>query len=367
MSADFYHDDPVDVGPQNKKSKPHVLLLILAIFGGGFFLQNTFASNISLNSSSPVVFGQGILQTVSCSGVNQSLTVTPFSTFSNSSGGGSYYLESMTVSDIPSGCNNLDFKINAFGNTSSSPLALFNTTSTDAVIWNNAGTFEAGAGSTGMSVTSRSGSFSIRFNTPVALSTSVFKITIQSSAHNSGASPAVTYNVGDTGPGGGKIIYASSTPFTETGTACSTSCYYLEVAPTGWNGGADPTRPWAQSTPVDYTSTSLLLTQAFGNGKTNTSAIIAQGNSNSLTSAAALATSYNPTVNGVSYNDWFLPSEGEQAYIVAQRIPLGIGSGGYWNSSSVAITNGRYYNFTSYGYAGNVKATLYYVRPIRAF
>ncbi len=111
-----------------------------------------------------------------------------------------------------------------------------------------------------------------------------------------------------------------------------------------------------------------MLSQSFGFGYSNTMAIINQGNSDPALSAAALAASYAPTVGGVVVNDWFLPAEGEQAYIVANRVALGLNVRGVsWNSSSVAATNGRFYNYTSTGFGGAPKATLYSVRPVRVF
>ncbi len=318
-----------------------------------------------MNTSGSAEFGQGILQTVSCSGSSYDLRIKPTSSFRNASGAGAYYLETVTVSNIPTACNGVDFTFNAYTETGTSPLALFNSTSTNAIIWNNGGTFEAGSGSTGMTVASSSGTFSVSFVNPVALSTSVARFTLQSGAHTSGGISNVTYNVGDTGPGGGKIIFVSQTGFAETGTACSPNCRYLEVAPNNWFSVGDPTRPWAQSA---YTSTSILLPQSFGFGYSNTMAIINQGNSDPALSAAALAASYAPTVGGVVVNDWFLPSEAEQAYIVSNRVALGLNvGGGSWNSSSVATLNGRFYNYVSFGFAGAPKATAYYVRPVRVF
>lgn len=363
--SDHYHDDPIQDQAPRKRNRFSAIALIFSLIGGSYLLQGTFAANISLNSSASVEFGQGVLQTVSCSGANYDLKITPSSSFRNVTGAGAYYLETITVSNIPSACNGVEFTLNAYSETGTTPLALFNTTSTNAVISNNAGTFEAGSGSTGMTVGSGSGTFSIRFMNPVAPSSTVSRLTIQSSARSTGSISNVTYNVGDTGPGGGKIIFVSQTGFAETGTACSPNCRYLEVAPNGWNGGGDPTRAWAQSA---YTSTTLFLSQSFGFGYSNTMAIINQGNSDPALSAAALAASYSPTVNGVVINDWFLPSENEQAYIVANRVALGLNvNNGSWNSSSVNQFNGRLYNYVSPSYIGAPKATLYTVRPVRVF
>jgi hypothetical protein len=179
--------------------------------------------------------------------------------------------------------------------------------------------------------------------------------------------------VGDTGPGGGKVFYVSVGGFT-CGPLRNATCHYMEIAPTNWNGGTDPQRPWAQSTPVNYTGTAITLSGNLGYGALNTKAIIDQGNTNGATAAAPLAASYSPVVNGSTINDWFLPSENEWAQVWAQRTIIGFTPSGsnYWASNSPGNENGRYFMFdggTGPGQAsGMVKATATnYVRPARAF
>jgi hypothetical protein len=343
------------------------------LIAASFFINTTLAANISLNNSQSIQFGQGITQTAACSGATN-LTLTPNSTFINVSGGGGIYFSSVTVSNIPSSCEGKEFTINAYNNSSSTALALFNSTSTDAIVYNNAGTFQLGAGSTGMTISSRSGEFTVSFTAPAALSKDVAKVTIQSSAPRTvSCELGGVCIVGDTGPGGGKVFYALAGGFS-CGITRTATCNYLEIAPTNWNGGTDPQRPWAQSTPIDYTSANITLSAIIGYGALNTKAIIDQGNSNSATSAAALAASYSPAVNGSTVNDWFLPSENELAQVWTQRTVIGFSASGanYWSSTSPGNQNGRYFMFdggTGPGQAsGLVKSTAtVYVRPVRAF
>jgi hypothetical protein len=179
VSEDFYHDDPVEeISKKSLRSK--FLSTGVVIVGSIFFFQSTLAGNISLNSGRGIEFGQGVSQAVACSG-NTNLTLTPRSSFTNGSPG-THYLNSVTVSNIPTSCYGDDFIINAFNDSSSTPLALFNSTSTDAVVYNNNGTFQKGIGSSGMTVSSGVGSFTITFTNPVAQSSSVFKLTIRSTA-----------------------------------------------------------------------------------------------------------------------------------------------------------------------------------------
>jgi hypothetical protein len=177
VSEDFYHDDPTEEIPRSKL-RSQLLTTGAVIIGSIFFFQSTLAGNISLNSGRGIEFGQGVSQAVACSG-NTNLTLTPRSSFTNGSPG-THYLQSVTVSNIPTSCYGVDFIINAFNDSSSTPLALFNSTSTDAVVYNNNGTFQKGIGSTGMTVSSGSGSFTITFTNPVAQSSSVVKLTIRS-------------------------------------------------------------------------------------------------------------------------------------------------------------------------------------------
>jgi hypothetical protein len=181
---DFYSDDPVEIAVSPaKKNFSSFLAFILLLVGGTFLVQTTLAANIAINTGVPVEFGQGILTTTACSGTNP-LTITPNSSFVNVSGGGAHYFSSVKVSNIPSSCYGKDFTINAYGSIGNSPLAIFNSTSTNAVVYNNAGTFELGSGITsGASISSGAGTFTITFTNPVATSGSVSRVTLQSSPH----------------------------------------------------------------------------------------------------------------------------------------------------------------------------------------
>ena len=104
MPEDFYHDDPIkEISKTKVRSK--ILTTSALIVGSIFFFQSTLAGNISLNSGRGIEFGQSVSQAVACSG-ETSLTFTPGSIFVNeNNAGGSHYLKSVTVSNIPSSCN----------------------------------------------------------------------------------------------------------------------------------------------------------------------------------------------------------------------------------------------------------------------
>ena len=91
-----------------KRKLKGTLVLGALIVVGALFLQNTLAANISLGNGSSVEFGQGVQVATACSG-STNLTLTPSSTFVNSSGAGAYYLNAVTVSNIPSSCQKIEY------------------------------------------------------------------------------------------------------------------------------------------------------------------------------------------------------------------------------------------------------------------
>ena len=148
------------------------------------------------------------------------------------------------------------------------------------------------------------------------------------------ANGRATCVVGETGPGGGTVFYvqASGGTFTSTGSACSTTCKYLEAAPTNWNGaGGDPIRSWA--TNVNGNRTTLVTGAdgtAIGSGYQNSVDVVNQTGNVSATSAAVLARSYA----GGSKSDWHLPSYSELEQLWTQRAGVGgFTTGWYWSSS----------------------------------
>ena len=380
----YYHDDPVDSEEKSYKKFSSLLALLSLAVGGTFFVQTTLAANINLNSGTRVEFGQGFSATTACSG-NTSLTVTPISAFSNASGGGSFKLSSISVSGVPSDCYGSDFTINAFGDSDNTPLALFNSTSTNAIVYNNAGTFESGMGTTGMSVSGSSGSFTVTFTNPVSLSSSVYKITIQSGVHKA----PIVYDIGTTGPGGGTVYYYSAAGFT-CGPTYNATCNYLEFAPRGWNANAETDstsqgsgRAWATSgnasldvdgvtgsgggIAVANDSVNNTSTSTVGLGYRNSIAIVNQGNG--ATTAAGTARAYT----GGSLTDWYLPNTAELSLLYNWKATYGTGSEGfvarrYWTSSEKDSTFAYWQDLGS-GLIGDYfkNDSGYKVRAIRAF
>jgi hypothetical protein len=357
-NADYYSDDPDGFNKQPQKKKlPAVLAFLLLLVGGSYLVQTTLAANISINSG-PVEFGQGITQTVAC---DDDILVTPISTFVNASGGGSFYFSSIAVTNVSSSCNGKDLTLRAYGNTSNSPLALFNSTSTSAVIHkNNGGTFEAGVGTAGATVSSGSETFTVTFTSPVALASEVFKITVESGAHT-----RIAYNVGDTGPGGGIVFYVATTPFA-CGPTRVTTCTYLEAAPTsGSNAWTDTKYIWSEDTigRTGATDTSI------GSGYANTLANVS-GAGGGTNGAGYVSRAYRGPNN---LSDWYLPSKDELDALYHQRTLVNVfyteHQDIYWTSSD-EVSGGLYpwYLFMKYPFwSSSGKEEAQYVRPIRAF
>jgi hypothetical protein len=356
----YFYDDPDDLAasPAKKKSSGLFTLLVL-LLGGAYFLQTTLAANISLGSNGPVEFGQGILQTTACSG-STPLSLTPTSSFVNVSGGGAYYFSSIKVSNIPSSCNGQDFTLRAYGETSSAQLALYNSTSTNAVVVNDAGTFQLGMGSAGMSITQSSGTFTVTFTTPVAPSSTVFRITIES------GDKAESYRVGSIGPGGGKVFYVANTPFA-CGPTLNLTCSYLEAAPTtGTNSWVDANYLWSGN--VNTAIGSSATGTAIGTGYRNTLAIVGQaGGGNTAGRAATVARAYRGPNN---LTDWYLPSLDELTLVYQNQVSLDISNAfdDYWSSTEFDAIYAAIEWFTGDGSVwSNDKNSLNAVRPIRAF
>ena len=396
MADDFYHDDPIE-NENTEKSSGKLLASISLIVASLLFFQNTFAGNISLNSGSGVEFGQGFIQTVACSGSNN-LTITPSSTFANAAGAsGTYSFSSLTVSGIPSSCNGAQFQINAYENSAQSPLALYNSTSTDVIVADTGNTFSLDTRVSGIRLTTNSASsFTITFDSPVAASSAIFKITIQSSV----TTIQTTYSLGSTGPGGGKIFYYSADGFncgpthSATGSPSGGKCNYLEVAPKTWSGVADPLKTWANASDYNYDVTGVTSQNSgwyavanIGLGYKDSVAIVTNGRSMDNTTAAFAARAYS----GGSKNDWYLGSPAELNLLCqwARGVPAnattectggtlnsatygastaGIESTFYW-SSTQASGYPTYAATVNFNITSNTrqKFTSNYVRPIRAF
>jgi hypothetical protein len=383
-------------GPAPKK--PLKLVLGAGVLVGALALGSTFAANINLNSNNNVEFGQGFVATTACD--PDGITVTPFSTFINATGGGEHRLSSIRLSGIDSSdgaCAGKTFRIRAYGD-GPDPLNLFNWTERDIngefmyeevydfvdvtrtatdFLWTSGGTDNDDVINKVNTPITES-AFTINLvsipvdgppgitRTPLALADDVKKITVES--RDAFAAAPVSYSVGDTGPSGGIIFYVAETPFA-CGPTLNEVCQYLEAAPNNWSGAGvgveDPRRTWAAAV-NQSTSVAGAVGTAIGTGFANSIAIAEQAGNDATNSAAALALGYS----GGGAEDWYLPSSEElrelwqiriEPHIILERFS-------FWSSTQNAGNAGQAWDSGGadpVNYAAKSSDTP--VRPIRAF
>jgi len=386
VREDHYHDDPVKK-VSTRYFDFHFLKTGVVLLVSIFFVQTTLSANLALNSNGKVEFGQAVSQTVACSG-SQSLTVTPKTSFVNAANAtGSFYLNSIAVSNIPTSCYGADFSLVGYGDSSSTPVSILSSSLKGVNVYNNYGSYSSSYGTT---ISGSGGSFVVTISNPVALSSSISKVVIQSSVRSTWkCDDGGVCTVGDSGPGGGRVFYVSA-GFT-CGPTRSLTCKYLEVAPPALglasfdNDAAKTTaRTWAQS-PYQTTSVPNIgdssTATGIGWGYFNTLAIIAQGNTNPVTSAAALAQSFS----GGGRADWYLPSKEEiqtlcnwvisgGCFANTATLNVGVGASGfvaaqYWTSNewTSGTALGPFFQQGGFQWGNYSKSTSALVRPIRAF
>jgi len=363
---------------------------------GVIALGSTLAASLNLNSSSPVEFGQGVAQTTAC---DDEVIVTPYSTFANFGGAGSFMLSSITVREISSNCARKEFTLKAYGDSPGSELSLINGGATEIKIL-DAGSKFVIADTYGLSITSDGNTgFTLTFNNAAITAKSIYRITIESKK-DSGAIQVI-YELGEKGPGGGIVYYVSANYFTSTGSTCGTQCKYLEVAPATWQSAGvsvsdDSDYQWSDntSTPtgqdsVTGTSESFYLYEhanwRIGQGFFNTSEMKVSG---AISAAQAAVLAYT---GGAAAGQWFIPSMNELnelcKYARGQTTgdpkvacdssgTLKTGTAdylggfmahGYWSSSEGTADGAYVLNLADAYKQNNYKLDPYYVRPIRAF
>jgi hypothetical protein len=177
-------------------------------------------------------------------------------------------------------------------------------------------------------------------------------------------SAAIVYNVGDTGPGGGKIFYKATTPFA-CGPTRSATCTYLEAAPTsGTNAWTDAVYPWSGNTTVEIGARANGT--AIGTGYENTLAIVGQDPGGGTADRAATKARAYRGPNNLS--DWFLPSKDELNRLYLQRATVGVFvANAYWSSSEDSANFAWYQFFDDGNQHDGYKYGTRYVRPVRAF
>jgi titin len=159
--------------------------------------------------------------------------------------------------------------------------------------------------------------------------------------------------VGNTGPGGGKVFYVSSSNFTSTGSDCGTACKYLEAAPSDHSSQV----AWCSN----ITSSVGVTDDGIGSGMSNTTT----ADSTCTSGAIQVAADYD--YNGKK--DWHLPSKDELAQLYIQSATVGgFSTGRYWSSYEYFADRPWYQYFYNGSWHNSAKKDVtYYVRPVRAF
>jgi hypothetical protein len=158
-------------------------------------LGSTLAANISLGSGAALEFGQGVQVTAAC---DSSITISPKVTFQNGANP-QFMLSTVSFSDVDTrtaastltsggtGCAGKTLQLNAYGDTSATPLQIAtvggSTAASVATIGITTSTITTSAGFTISGVTSAGtalGAFDLGISTPSATSGAVYKLTLQS-------------------------------------------------------------------------------------------------------------------------------------------------------------------------------------------
>ena len=197
--------------------------------------------------------------------------------------------------------------------------------------------------------------------TATTTATTVAPTTTTTVAAATTTTAAVTgYNVGDTGPGGGKIFYKDLTR--------ASGSQYFEAACVGWSdgtcGGTDQVDPQTQWGCYEDLLAGADGT-AIGTGKQNTADILA----GCATPGIAARIADDLVLGGKS--DWFLPSKDELNQMNIQKATIGGFTADYWWSSSEIYATKSWQQY--FGGANTQTADDkfndmgYFVRPVRCF
>ena len=108
---DYYHDD-LPVSRERKFFFRRAWTLsVFAILG---LIGTALAANVNINNQGNREFGQGLVQTISCSG-NTALSIKPVASFNSSSN--TFKLAAITVSNIPDNCLNKELRFSAYSDS----------------------------------------------------------------------------------------------------------------------------------------------------------------------------------------------------------------------------------------------------------
>ena len=350
-----------------------LIFAFFALFGTGGVVA---ATNISINSAIPVSLGAGYSLATSC---DENVTVKALT--APDAATGQFYVATIALSDVDqtpvTGCGyrNAEVALKINGQMTYASWTIVPSTTGDTFSFTSA-------------TVSISNKYAQTVLTPFQAD-GLTNVAVKMSGSG--------YQVGDIGPGGGRVFYASTTGFncgpsyTATGSPYNFKCYYLEAAPTtGANAWTDAAYVWSGNTTTVVNNASAPETAtatAIGWGYRNTLAMVLQDAT--ANKAGTISRAYRGPNN---LSDWYLPSYdelnqmckwakgvdwGSDATVCAGgTINTGAGAAGfgnydYWSSSDRGTGYGDYarYQWFPTGFQGQTakSITTLYVRPVRAF
>jgi len=176
-----------------RKPKKFKFVFTIAAITGVIAISSTLASNISLNNGVNVEFGQGVATRTAC---DNSISVTPVSTFINSPGATSHKFSGLSLSSIDSNsdhCDGKDFIIKAYsfsdiqdifsnGGDNYNTLRVYDDGGDFSLVSDGSDSEEISSDN-GNSGNLSSTSFTVTFNSPVASAEDIQRITIESVEH----------------------------------------------------------------------------------------------------------------------------------------------------------------------------------------
>ena len=179
--------------------------------------------------------------------------------------------------------------------------------------------------------------------------------------------PSLTYNLGDIGPGGGKIFYRSESGFSMADTG--EICHYLEAAPNDLDEYAPDDMKGKYRWFYENYSTIDNNEQEIGYGRSHTAKLTSRPASNYPAAAVCSAYSNN------NLTDWFIPSLNELWMLYDNKSYVeNINTGEYWSSTTTTTFSSSYHyayyiNFSNgvRSYVSYYRTEYYKVRPVRAF
>ena len=353
-----------------------LIFAFFALFGTGGVVA---ATNISINSAIPVSLGAGYSLATSC---DENVTVKALT--APDAATGQFYVATIALSDVDqtpvTGCGyrNAEVALKINGQMTYASWTIIPSATNDTFSF-TAATF------------SINNKYANTLLTPFQAD-GLTNVAVKMSGGG--------YQVGDIGPGGGRVFYASTTGFncgpsyTATGSPYNFKCYYLEAAPTtGANAWTDAAYVWSGNTTTVVNNASAPETAtatAIGWGYRNTLAMVLQDATASK--AGTISRAYRGPNN---LSDWYLPSFDELNQMCkwakgqdwtsdatvcnsSGTINTGAGAAGfgnydYWSSSDRGTGYGDYarYQWFPTGIQGWTAKLMtgqnLYVRPIRAF